>query len=503
MKELKRFCLRIVSPVHIGCDEVYEPTGFVIDEKEKKLVCFDSLDFVRGLEAEEKHKLAEICKKGDVSSILELYKFMHGRRVNGRSISVCAELVEHYQENLAIPANNIKMVQQELNHFVIARTAFSLATDRPYIPGSAIKGALRTAYLNRQERQMRVPHQGGKDACKKLEKALLNGGSFSTDPFRMLKVCDFMPVGEIRTKIVYVINKKKKLSKFEARGPYHILEVIEPGAVFEGTISIDKPENGSGIRTPLSYETVLEGATSFYVRQMEREVRELEGIKIQSPVVDKHGERFFLRLGRHSGAESLTIEGHRKIKIMQGRGRSTISDYGATTFWLASDSRKSDTPEGLRPFGWAVVEPMIQEIAAKVAQTEEDYRKNEELELIQRREAEAKAQREMELIRQKEEQERQQREAEEQRRKEAEARKLAEWEAMSPEDRDIARVSMPDVSDEEVGTIFNRIDSFFPENKIEVARRIKEWRIKRNMWTGQKKAQLKKVRKIKEILREV
>ena len=332
MKVLKRFCLRIVSPVHIGCDEVYEPTGFVIDEKEKKLVCFDSLDFVRGLEAEEKHKLAEICKKGDVSSVLELYKFMHGRRINGRSISVCAELVEHYQENLAIPVNNMKMVQQELNHFVIARTAFSLATDRPYIPGSAIKGALRTAYLNRQERQMRVPHQGGKDACKQLEKALLNGGSFSTDPFRMVKVCDFMPVGKSRTKIIYVINMKKKLSKFQARGPYQILEVIEPGAVFEGTILIDKPENGSGIRTPLSYETVLEGATSFYVSQMEREDRELEGIKIQSPVIDKHEKSFFLRLGRHSGAESLTIEGHRKIKIMQGGGRSTISDYGATTF---------------------------------------------------------------------------------------------------------------------------------------------------------------------------
>ncbi len=73
---------------------------------------------------------------------------------------------------------------------------------------------------------------------------------------------------------------------------------------------------------------------------------------------------------------------------------------------------------------------MTQEIATKVAQTEEDYRKNEELELIQRREAGAKAEREMKLIRQKEEQEHQRREVEEQRRQEAEAKKQAEWEAM-------------------------------------------------------------------------
>jgi len=56
---------------------------------------------------------------------------------------------------------------------------------------------------------------------------------------------------------------------------------------------------------------------------------------------------------------------------------------------------------------------------------------------------------------------------------------------------------------EEVGAIFNRIDSFSPEKKIEVAIKIKEWRIKKNIWAGQKKVQLKKVRKIKEILNEV
>ena len=101
------------------------------------------------------------------------------------------------------------------------------------------------------------------------------------------------------------------------------------------------------------------------------------------------------------------------------------------------------------------------------------------------------------------EKEHEQREAEEQRRKEAEAKKQAEWEAMSPEDRDIVRVSMPDVSDEVVGAIFNRIDSFSPEKKVELARMIKEWRIRKNIWVGQKKAQLKKVRKIKDILGEV
>jgi len=99
--------------------------------------------------------------------------------------------------------------------------------------------------------------------------------------------------------------------------------------------------------------------------------------------------------------------------------------------------------------------------------------------------------------------ERQEKEAAEKARHEQKEQLRAEWEALSPEQRDVARLSMPDVSNEEVGAIFNRIDSFSPEKKIEVARKIKEWRIEKNIWAGQKKAQLKKVRKIKQILNEV
>jgi len=503
MKEQRRFCLHIVSPVHIGCDEVYEPTEFVIDEKARKLIPFDPIDFIKGLDTSGKQKLVEICRKGNVSSILELYKFMRGKKAAGKTVSICQGLVDHYEQTLAISANNAKRIQQELNRFVIDRTAFHPNTGRPYIPGSAIKGSLRTAYLNKQAKQKNVPFPSGKDASKKLEKLLLNGGSFSTDPFRMLKVSDFMPVGEVRTRIVYAINKKKIPSRFEASGPYQILEVIEPGAIFEGWISIEKPEDKAGITNPLTFTSLLDGAISFYMGEMARETRELQEAGLEPLAVNKKEQSFLLRLGRHSGAESVTIEKYRKIRIMQGKGqKQKVFKHGATTFWLASDSRKSNAKNGVSPFGWAIVEPMTEEMAKKTEQTEHEYRKSESIAFKQRKEAETKARREMKLVRQREEEERQQREAEEQRRQEAEAKRRAEWETMSPEERDIARLSMPDVSDEEVGAIFNRIDSFSPEKKIEVARKIKEWRIKKNIWTGQKKAQLKKVRKIKQILGE-
>ncbi len=61
-------------------------------------------------------------------------------------------------------------------------------------------------------------------------------------------------------------------------------------------------------------------------------------------------------MGRHSGAECVTIEGNRHIKIMQRSGTPPKFLDHATTIWLASESSKPNTNSGLVPFGWAVME---------------------------------------------------------------------------------------------------------------------------------------------------
>ena len=63
---------------------------------------------------------------------------------------------------------------------------------------------------------------------------------------------------------------------------------------------------------------------------------------------------FFIRIGRHSGAEAMTIEENRKIKIMQGKGKNLYSDH-STTIWVSSEY--SNIKNGsLQPFGWCLLE---------------------------------------------------------------------------------------------------------------------------------------------------
>ncbi|HBL22948.1 MAG TPA: type III-A CRISPR-associated RAMP protein Csm5, partial [Deltaproteobacteria bacterium] len=340
MIEEKRFFIKTLAPVHIGCDEVYEPTGFVIDEDRGVLHAFDPLDFLRGLSGPERQQLSFICRKGTVESILELYKFMRGKRFEGRHVAVCRGFVGHYRQTLSMRINDLKKMQQELNRFFISRTAFNPTTQQPFIPGSSIKGALRTAYLNGRQRVKPLPP--AKDATQ-LEKNLLDGGAFETDPFRLLKVSDFHPVGPCQTKVIYAVNEKKqKDAKYRAGGPYQILEVIEPSAIFVGTIQVLPPLSNSIIKTPLTEPAVLESTASFYGKEKRREDEELMAAGLP-PLHGEHIEDGIpLRIGRHCGAESLTIEGHRRIRIMQGRDKqATVSTRGATTFWLAAEEPRN------------------------------------------------------------------------------------------------------------------------------------------------------------------
>jgi CRISPR-associated protein Csm5 len=65
------------------------------------------------------------------------------------------------------------------------------------------------------------------------------------------------------------------------------------------------------------------------------------------------GSAMLLRVGRHSGAESVTFDRHRWIRIMEGRGKAHWA-HEATTIWLAADS--DDGRTDLRPFGWLLLE---------------------------------------------------------------------------------------------------------------------------------------------------
>ena len=424
-----------------------------------------------------------------------------GKTADGRRVELCSGFMDHYRKVLALNANE-KVVTQNLNQFQIARTAFKSHDKRPYIPGTAVKGAIRTAYLNAMTSQQNIPSPKGLNASRGLQAKLMDyePGKMETDPFRLVKVSDFMPVGKIRTRIVYAINKKKKVSDREARGPYQILEVIEPGANFVGEISVEKPQSSRYIRNPATLDGVLKSLNPFFLKENERECRELGNVSINGLSVPPPSDGYVLRIGRHSGAESITVNGHRSIRIMLGGKKKPIFQDKSTTLWLASETDKSKTGRGLRPFGWTVLEPLIAELDRQLRAEEEDFAYQEMLaEKQQLDEIAAKRERAIQESREAEHLQREKEEAE-QREKERQAA-LA---AMSPEERDIATLKDPEVIENTVVEVLNRLDDFTNDNKIKAAVAIKKYYQDHGKWkiSKKKQKQFKKVQKIKTILGE-
>jgi len=353
--------IHVLSPVHIGCDEVYEPTGFVIDENKKKLIEFEPFNFIEALTPKQKEEFITLCMKG---LLLEIYKFVkriYRPEVGGREISIAEGLVEHYRKVLNLTTINNFVV---FNQFTLNRTAFSAQTKRAYIPGSSLKGSIRTAYLNSLAKQKRVGPFQYRGGHKDLEKALL-GGSFDKDPFKMVKISDAIAKETPSTKIVYCINKKKKPGPREARGPFQITEIIKVGTTFPGILDVQQPLRGAGIERAITKKELLKSLNDFYMPLIEEEQRIYTSISanhiaykaISQKFKENIGKSVFLiRLGQHSGAEAVTVEGHRSIRIMLGQGKGSRNEKEAMTVWCASESPKPDSNGSLTPFGWAAIE---------------------------------------------------------------------------------------------------------------------------------------------------
>ncbi|MGQ9569281.1 MAG: type III-A CRISPR-associated RAMP protein Csm5, partial [Thermodesulfovibrionales bacterium] len=159
MEKPIKFRLHIISSVHIGCDDVYEPTSFVIDEKKQKLIEFDPLEFIKSLSAQDRQRFTAICMQGNISSIISIYKFISNKQVKGREVEIAKELISHYKKVRDLPTygkDSEKKIRQELNQFTISRTAYNPHNNLPYIPGSSLKGSLRTAYLSKLAREGKI-----------------------------------------------------------------------------------------------------------------------------------------------------------------------------------------------------------------------------------------------------------------------------------------------------------------------------------------------------------
>ena len=368
-----------LSPVHIGCDEVYEPSNFVIADG--LLHALDPADLAADLSETERKQLATLSEGREPVGALQRFFRDRTERFSAlarHQVALAEVVVREYEKKAGTATQRGLGGEATYNDFHILRTAYRPFDNTPYLPGSSLKGSIRTAWLNQcnDGKPLTVDEQRDKrGAPRRLQERLLGyeAGKFENDPFRHIGLADAHPEEDSTpppTRVLYAISKKKRQPREGESGSPELKVFLEPvpdalPAAFLGELRLDEKQRGGKI----DWNALCDACNNFYKPQLEAELNHpvlggvldaewkllltgLLGNELGDLIAERQG--FLLRIGRHSGAESLTLDGVRNIKILGKKGEPS-TDRPNTTQKRFASLTKAGT-DGLLPFGWIWVE---------------------------------------------------------------------------------------------------------------------------------------------------
>jgi CRISPR-associated protein Csm5 len=354
-EERARLSFTVLSPLHIGCGQDYAPYEY-LDESPDSVAVFGVEHLLAVIPQADRYKLSKAASD-PANPIASIKRF-----IGGYKDALLAHDGIRRIPKLAtqLPAGtNIKRIE---------RTVFDPLTQTALLPGSSIKGALRTAWLAAHPSLLRV--------------------AIPEDPLRLLAIGDAPASNEARALMFLQRVHKKPLhptpgSPSSVRYDY-LLETIQRRGKFQTEIILRQAPRGADLREPIPrLADLIAAANDHYLAELDhcqtyladmaggyaygkdwntwidKNIRQKTG-KAKDPktgeirevatfggmIAEKRG--FLLRLGKHGGAESLTLPDLRQIRTKYGTKK--------TTFTMTLTANDTEKPAASEPFGWVFVQ---------------------------------------------------------------------------------------------------------------------------------------------------
>ena len=339
-----------ITPIHIGAGIDLDPLEYMITDRFYKVKLEEWLPTLQG---EKRKQFKRFIGKdyAQRNTLISLRRFVleniDGVKYAEWSTDITRAVKERYKDRFDKPENQLQV------------TPFIRSLEKPFIPGTSIKGAMRTAYLNRlANATQNIAHKKANAVEGKLLKALgwTKTGKpkleIDKDPFRAVKVKDvFIPAGS--TSFAEIVNYHKKNGKFEPTSIQIISEVIY-GMLFEKPISFDleisidmrvlnHPQSLISTHSQdLNMKCLLKACDSFYKDALAQEKNILTKDVSNNDWIRKTYDQILkcadgghlFRLGWGSGLIAMTIT---KLRPLKGYGKS------------------KNLVEGKWPMGWVVL----------------------------------------------------------------------------------------------------------------------------------------------------
>jgi CRISPR/Cas system CSM-associated protein Csm5 (group 7 of RAMP superfamily)/predicted DNA-binding ArsR family transcriptional regulator len=462
--------LHILSPVHVGSGQELDPFSYVI--RDNKLMIIDLSKWAENYSDKE-----TLYQKMDSEDYIDLRNYIaKSFNDNNAVLSIIdvksSEVVRTYTK--AVYDKTSK--NQALINFMTRNEISKI----PYLPGSSIKGAIRTAIANRFVISANIKSGDSYNYNNKIF------GVPTKDPMKNLKISDVSldKFGSVIFEAKEHSPKDKKTPKDSYEAAVSFCQIDTP-VVYPLKMSLNPfLLHGEIVDTKFLIESLhrfympkfIEEYEKFYKDESYKDIRQaiaplnMEALRLKT-------NEAFVRIGHFSHVECITLDNVRKPKARMKDGKPL--PWGKTRT-LAN---------GLYPFGWVKIE-FVNLKSKHRPQINWPFSLQELENIIQaKKESIIKANKAIELAA------KQAMEAEEKRL--AEENRKAELEAMSPEERDIAAVNNPKITENQVVEIYNRIDDFSEENKTKLALALKTY------WNDHGKWEKKKGKKTKGILKQI
>ena len=359
-----RIALTPLSPLHIGCGEVYEPTNYVVDRAKSLLYAFDPTSIKISDSARSEMRKAAFTGKFE-----EMLSFFSRHLEDFRPwasaiLPMDAGSLSGYLKMLNPKGN------QKGTEFAIERTTYRqlLQGSCAYIPGSGLKGVTKTALADHLNADRRID-------AKDINQVLFKG-DFDKSPFRFLKFSDLQaPDDKVQTRSRCARRYFK--SDLGQCGFPGYFETIEPAQyrVFTGEVLLTGDKSRTGVDPAFdSVETMMQELHRYAEKNWNQEIRLYrladndwarsvdELLMALAPQI-KAGKAALVRIGKNAGAESKTLRGAAQIHIFHPKNpikKMEIKDC-TTTLWFTT--QQTSALEADLPFGWALVE-VVEDTAA-------------------------------------------------------------------------------------------------------------------------------------------
>ena len=341
---------QILTPVHIGAGQDLSPFDYVIVNEMFHRIIVDEL--ISSLNQEQLRKFYTFVEDGNITGLRNLIvENFNEEKFSKYKIKVFPNIADKYKRNL----NNIN------NQLLISPFVRTTDDFKPYIPGSSIKGAIRTAIIDSivQSKGYKPPKSPGNNSWELEAMGALSQRKgkdepkpdISKDPFRTLKVSDVfisndvMAIGE-----VFNARVDKRRDRITTVGIQMIKEVllgqINTGKIveFEGEIRIDEfLPSVRGVARELNKDFIIQCCNKFYNDEFKREQEFYELALDMHDIIDRMRSLFrvnqnenecVIRVGRFSGVYAVTINNFRNPHNRKWRNTRNLFEGKYPMGWV-------------------------------------------------------------------------------------------------------------------------------------------------------------------------